>query len=183
MENVSSEQELSQLLDEGKISEDEYGELLETLRKSAKVDVGPAGPGESRPVSTSGLAIASLVCSLIVPFGCIPAVICGHVALGRIKKEPALQGRGLALAGLIIGYVALGLCTIIYLEWGMIEQAERIELLSTSPAEPEGRIHPPIEIIEPRHHPPDNIERVLTQSAVQIDIAKAEDKVEKLAGD
>jgi len=181
MENVSSEQELSQLLDEGKISEDEYGELLETLQKSAKIDVGPAGPGESKPVSTSRLAIASLISSLIVPFGCIPAVICGHVALGRIKKEPALQGRGLALAGLIIGYVALGLCTIIYLERGL-EQAERIEPLSISPAEPEVRIHPRIEVIEPRHYPPDNIERVLTQSAVQIDIAKAEAKLEQLPG-
>ena len=87
--NVSSEEELLQLRNEGKISEDEYGELLETLRKSAKVDVGPAGPGESKPVSTSGLAIASLVFSLIVPIGCIPALICGHLALGKMKKEPA----------------------------------------------------------------------------------------------
>lgn len=182
--NVSSEEELLELRNEGKISEDEYGELLETLRKSAKVDVGPAGPCESKPVSTSGLAIASLVFSLIVPFGCIPAVICGHLALGRIKKEPALQGRRLALAGLIIGYVVLGLCAVIYAwrEGGPIEQAKRIELLSISPAELEGRIQPPIEVTEPKQHPLDSIDGVLTQSAVQINTAKAEEKLEKLSG-
>ena len=38
----------------------------------------------------------------------IPAVICGHVALGRIKRSGGtLAGEGLAQAGLITGYVTL----------------------------------------------------------------------------
>jgi hypothetical protein len=37
----------------------------------------------------------------------IAGIICGHIALSRIKNNPALEGRGLALAGVIIGYVAI----------------------------------------------------------------------------
>ncbi len=65
-----------------------------------------------------GAALASLVLGilglvLIGPLGSIPAVICGHVALSRIKKNPdALDGDGLALAGLILGYVQIGLMVI-----------------------------------------------------------------------
>ena len=65
-----------------------------------------------------GAALASLVLGilglvLIGPLGSIPAVICGHMALSRIKKNPdALGGDGLALAGLILGYVQIGLMAI-----------------------------------------------------------------------
>jgi peptidyl-prolyl cis-trans isomerase B (cyclophilin B) len=58
---------------------------------------------------TSNLAIWALVCgclSLVCGlFACIPAIILGHLALCEIKKNPIHTGRGLALAGLIIGYV------------------------------------------------------------------------------
>jgi hypothetical protein len=66
---------------------------------------------------TSGLAVASLVCSIgsfiIIPFGFIPGIICGHMALKRIAQTPALRGRGMAKAGLIIGYVAVALCLLV----------------------------------------------------------------------
>jgi hypothetical protein len=38
--NISSEEELLQLRNEGKISENEYEELRETLQKTTKVDIG-----------------------------------------------------------------------------------------------------------------------------------------------
>ncbi|HPJ56374.1 MAG TPA: DUF4190 domain-containing protein [Kiritimatiellia bacterium] len=66
-----------------------------------------------------GIAIASLVLGilgliLIGPLGSIPAVICGHIAISRIKKNPEmLTGDGLALAGLIMGYVQIGLMLIV----------------------------------------------------------------------
>lgn len=68
---------------------------------------------------TAGLAIASLVLGiagfvLIGPLGAIPAVICGHIAKSRIKKsQGALGGDGMALAGLILGYVNMGLMILI----------------------------------------------------------------------
>jgi DNA-directed RNA polymerase subunit RPC12/RpoP len=59
---------------------------------------------------TSGLAIASLVCSLsslVTCVGWIPGIICGHMAKSRIRRNPSLKGNGLATAGLIIGYLIL----------------------------------------------------------------------------
>jgi hypothetical protein len=57
---------------------------------------------------TSGLAIASLVCSLssfITCIGWLPGIICGHLAKSRIRRNSSLKGNGLATAGLIIGYL------------------------------------------------------------------------------
>lgn len=76
----------------------------------------------SRP--TSPLAVASLICGIagvvliwaIIPvLASIAAVITGHMALGQIKRQPGIGGRGLAIAGLILGYavVAIGAFTIV----------------------------------------------------------------------
>ncbi|MCX7005865.1 MAG: DUF4190 domain-containing protein [Kiritimatiellaeota bacterium] len=53
------------------------------------------------------LAIWSLVLGLL-PLRAIPAISCGHLARSRIKRAAgALSGRGLALTGIILGYVGL----------------------------------------------------------------------------
>ena len=69
--------------------------------------------------STNGLAIASLVCSLagiavsIVP---IVGIILGFVALNQINKEPyKYEGKGMAMAGVIIGFCVVGFRGIIML--------------------------------------------------------------------
>jgi hypothetical protein len=61
---------------------------------------------------TEPLAIWSFVLSVFSLICCgfilgIPGVICGHLALSKLQKEPQLQGKGLATAGLVIGYVAI----------------------------------------------------------------------------
>ncbi|MBA3823457.1 MAG: DUF4190 domain-containing protein [Ktedonobacterales bacterium] len=66
---------------------------------------------------SNGLATASLVLGLLMflfgIFTGIPAVITGHMALGRIKQNPALAGsRGQAIAGLVLGYISIGLTVI-----------------------------------------------------------------------
>ena len=53
---------------------------------------------------TNGFAIASFVVALIC--GGPLAVIFGHVALSQIDKNQE-DGRGLAIAGLVIGYISL----------------------------------------------------------------------------
>ena len=67
---------------------------------------------------SSGMAIASMVCGicslvLFFFFGivlAIVAVILGHIHLTNIKKEPEkFAGRGMAVAGLATGYVAIGI--------------------------------------------------------------------------
>lgn len=67
--------------------------------------VGVAAAGASK------LAIASLVCGIVglcTGFASIAAVICGHMALSQIKKSGGiLQGRGMAIAGLVLGYIEI----------------------------------------------------------------------------
>jgi hypothetical protein len=68
---------------------------------------------------TSKLAIWSLVLgclgvvllvACIGPLFAIPAVICGHMAYSRIKRsEGLLEGRGLAMGGIITGYISIAI--------------------------------------------------------------------------
>jgi len=58
----------------------------------------------------SGKALASLICGLL--FICAPAavaaIILGHLALNEIKRSAGrVTGRGLAIAGLIMGYLGI----------------------------------------------------------------------------
>jgi len=72
---------------------------------------GTAPNGAPLAPRTNTLAIIALILSLVgVSLG---GVICGHIALGQIKRTGE-SGHGLALAGVIIGYVFLGL-TLLYL--------------------------------------------------------------------
>lgn len=77
-----------------------------------------AYPGPMAP-PTNGWAIASLICAIAawvaVPgIGAIAGVICGHVALGEIKRaEGRYEGRGMAIAGLIISYTQIVLAACI----------------------------------------------------------------------
>lgn len=63
----------------------------------------------------SSLAVASLVCGLLgwtfVPvLGAIAAIITGHMAKKEIRESNGmLSGDGMALAGLLLGYISLGL--------------------------------------------------------------------------
>jgi competence protein ComGC len=62
---------------------------------------------------TVGTAIASLVLGILGmilgPLCSIPAVVCGHIAKSNIKRnEEQLDGGGLALAGLVLGYIQIG---------------------------------------------------------------------------
>ena len=62
-------------------------------------------PPALRP-QTSGLAIASLVTGLTCIFPA--ALICGHMALSRIKDSAGrLEGRGMAITGIVLGYAGI----------------------------------------------------------------------------
>jgi hypothetical protein len=94
--------------------------------------VGAAAPGSAPQVSpatvpgtpatlvpqkkTEQLAVLSLIFSILGLFGfcCgfflmggVAGIVCGHIALSRIKANPELEGHGLALTGVIIGYLAV----------------------------------------------------------------------------
>jgi hypothetical protein len=53
------------------------------------------------------LAVVSLA-SAATGFGAVAAVITGHISLAQLKKSNE-SGRGMALTGMILGYVGIGL--------------------------------------------------------------------------
>jgi uncharacterized protein YacL len=74
-----------------------------------------SSPSYGAPASqkTNVLAIVSLVSSFFIS---IVGIITGHIALSQIKKTGE-QGRGLAIAGLIIGYIGLVVGIILAIVW------------------------------------------------------------------
>jgi Domain of unknown function (DUF4190)/DUF1707 SHOCT-like domain len=114
---------------EGRLTRDEFDErsaralagktyadlssVVADLPGGSPVAVQPYRAGyypPSRP--TSGLAIASLVCAILSLS--IPAVICGHMARTRIR-ETGEGGDGLAIAGLVLGYLGIIVWTLFLL--------------------------------------------------------------------
>jgi hypothetical protein len=72
----------------------------------------PQGKSSGLAIWSLVLGILSLTCFWI--FTAIPAVICGHMAYGRIRRSAgALTGEGLALGGMITGYIAIALSIFI----------------------------------------------------------------------
>lgn len=64
------------------------------------------------PRPTNGMAIAALICSLVIaPLG----IVFGHIALSQIRRTGE-EGRGMAVAGLVIGYVftVIGLLFLVF---------------------------------------------------------------------
>ena len=74
-----------------------------------------------QPQRTNGLSIASLVLGILsIPLVCsygivaILAIVFGHVALSQIKRSMGAQsGRGMAIAGLVCGYIGLALVVLL----------------------------------------------------------------------
>lgn len=70
-------------------------------------------------VARQGLAIASLILGILGvvcfgPLAAIPAVITGHLAYSRARRQPLeYSGSGLAVAGLVLGYVGIVIGLII----------------------------------------------------------------------
>ena len=67
------------------------------------------------PRQTSGLAVASLVSGILgwtfLPLlGSLVAILTGHLARGEIRRANGqLDGDGLAVAGLVLGWIAIGI--------------------------------------------------------------------------
>jgi Domain of unknown function (DUF1707)/Domain of unknown function (DUF4190) len=110
---------------EGRLSKDEYETRLESalsastfadldrvvidLPRAMPAGVVPAATSQVIPVpATNRLAVASLVCGLgqfvVGPVAIIPAIVLGHMARRQIRRT-GQQGSGLALAGLLLGWL------------------------------------------------------------------------------
>jgi hypothetical protein len=98
----------------------------------------PSGPlyGYVPVQKTNGLAVASLVCSVVWlgGLGSILAIIFGFVARAQIRRSPGtdggggggVQGNGLAIAGIIIGFVGLvGLIALVIVVAAVVHHCDQ----------------------------------------------------------
>lgn len=75
------------------------------------------------PRITNTLAIISFICGLLGLVGGIPsvgvlnivAIVMGHMARSQIRQNPNEDGAGMALAGLIMGYIGLLIVPLVVL--------------------------------------------------------------------
>ena len=79
--------------------------------------VAPYGYGAYAAPRTNGLAVASMILSIVgfiwvLPLiGSVAGAIMGHIALGQIRRTGE-SGRGMALAGVIVGWAGAALLVI-----------------------------------------------------------------------
>ncbi len=77
---------------------------------------GGGPPGYVPPTSiphTSTLAIVALVSGILANFCCfgvasIVAIVCGFMARSEIQRDPNITGGGMAVAGIVLGFVSFG---------------------------------------------------------------------------
>ena len=75
----------------------------------------PGYGGPIQTVKTSGLAVASLVLGILWLYwvGSVLAVVFGYMAKQQIDQSHGAQtGRGMAIAGIVLGWIGLGLLVI-----------------------------------------------------------------------
>ena len=83
------------------------------------MDTSPAPQPYTASSPTSGLAVAGLVFSIMawvaLPLvGAIVGVVLGHMARGEIRRSARrVEGDGLAVAALIVGYLNIALFVVI----------------------------------------------------------------------
>ena len=137
--------EIERLYSEGQLNDDsliwQQGTAnwikLSAARAAAGEPVPPVAPAPAIPVvqsapaaaatvpvpkgKTNGFAITSLVLGILGLICCsalvvnIGAIVFGHLALKQLAKDPALEGLGLAKAGLILGYIGLALGVVVWI--------------------------------------------------------------------
>jgi hypothetical protein len=106
---------------EGRLGKDEHEARVARVMSAAtfaELDAvvadlpGGRPPG---PPKTNSMAVASLVCGcgqvMFWPLITIPAIVLGHVARRQIRQTGE-QGSGMALAGLIMGYIGAGVLAL-----------------------------------------------------------------------
>jgi hypothetical protein len=182
LSNVSSEEELLQLRNEGKITEDEYEELLETLRKTTSPDIGPDVPETNKAKSKRKLGIIAFVLMLtgiVLPVACYFIVELlaqataenAHAAIGPwfflgLVLEIAALGTGIASWADPFGkaaVIASSLILIAVLLFVIGFTPRRVSIRE------ERRQLTPLEANELKRFYLDNLDGIITRSGIRID--------------
>lgn len=121
---------------EGRLTQDEYNDRMaqayeartygELAGLTADLPAGPMPPASQYPVAaptrkprTNSMAVASMLLGLGVPFlglTAIPAIVTGHRARHEIRRTGE-AGDGMAVTGLVLGYLAVIVGTLMVLGW------------------------------------------------------------------
>lgn len=114
---------------EGRLTQDEYtyriGHVYQarTLGELSLITADVPRPVRvPQPQRTNGYAVASLVCGitgtfLVVP--AVPAIVLGHVARRQIRRTGE-QGDGMAVTGLVLGYLVTSAALVVAVLVGVI---------------------------------------------------------------
>ncbi len=121
---------------EGRLTQDEYNDRMaqayeartygELAGLTADLPAGPMPPAAQFPMvaptrrpRTNSMAVASMLLGLGVPFlglTAIPAIVTGHRARHEIRRTGE-GGDGMAITGLVLGYLAVIVATLLILGW------------------------------------------------------------------
>lgn len=104
-----------------------YGAATPSASGQGDAAYASGGYGYAMPVRTNTLGIVSLIASIVGVFvlpviGQIVGIVTGHMSLSQIKAR-AEKGRGLAVAGLIVGYITLALGVLLLVFFIILIQA------------------------------------------------------------
>ena len=91
----------------------------------AEAPAAAPAPAPTRAAErTSGMAIAALVIGIagFVFFGplSILAIIFGAIGISQINRDPNLKGKGMAVAGLVLGIIAGAFWIIAMIVWSSV---------------------------------------------------------------
>jgi len=78
--------------------------------------VPPPLPRQSR-LAWWSLCLGILANMALPIIASIPCIVCGHLALEAMRRDPALLGRKSALAGLTLGYVSVAAAILLAGLW------------------------------------------------------------------
>ena len=142
------------------------GRAAQPVRAARRPTVRPPGPyaprtrrrtrrrthrPDTRPPSTNGLAVASLVLGIVgwwpCGIGSIVAIVLGFVARSQIRSSQGRQGGdGLALAGIILGFVGIGLVILLFVVGPIVRTRQQrvLSVTGTGPG-PNSRLRNPAE--------------------------------------
>jgi hypothetical protein len=106
---------LNQAFVEGRLLPEEHGERLGRAYAARTygdldaltADIPRRMPGPRPPERTNGKAIGAVVCGvsgIFIGITSVPAIVLGHMARREIR-DTGEQGDGMAVAGLVLGYV------------------------------------------------------------------------------
>jgi predicted metal-binding membrane protein len=125
-DEASAEAEIENLMTPAEEPEVEIVEASPGEEVAAELDEWPVAPPPpptpptlAATATTSGMAIASLVMgiagwTLLPLIGSILAVIFGYMARDDIRQRPdEVTGDGLAVAGLVLGWLAIGISVLV----------------------------------------------------------------------